>query len=221
MGRIPSLERFQRDPYGISRLNVKGGVKVRRVAGRSKTAALPEDFCENERFYRGCVSHGRPGIQRRKGRKCIATWNSGLRFVSASCGKASASVRSCVRRGCIGRLWRRFSSIPHLQGISVPRPQISPELPPIRSGFVKSWSRTSTPTGSSDIPPRGSGSVSRRTDSRGAIPLSRMRFERSNGPVEKSTLKLHKSTLEIACTVILADAYYGSTHLDTCTLHST
>ena len=28
-------------------LDVKGGGKVRRVAGRSKTAALPEEFCEN------------------------------------------------------------------------------------------------------------------------------------------------------------------------------
>ncbi|HSW02218.1 MAG TPA: hypothetical protein VLI39_18790, partial [Sedimentisphaerales bacterium] len=26
---------------------VKGGAKVRRVAGRSKSAALPEAFCEN------------------------------------------------------------------------------------------------------------------------------------------------------------------------------
>jgi len=118
-------------PLKVSRagISVKGGAKVRRVAGRSKTAALPESFCENERFCHDGVRHGRPVIQRRKGRKCIAIWNSGLRFVSASCEKASASVRFCVRRGCIGQPWRRSSSIPLLQSISVPRPRISILIP--------------------------------------------------------------------------------------------
>jgi hypothetical protein len=43
----PDFVHLAPNRYELVKDTVKGGEKVRRVAGRSKTAALPEEFCEN------------------------------------------------------------------------------------------------------------------------------------------------------------------------------
>jgi len=94
----------------------------------------------------GCVGHGRPGILGRKGRKCIAKWNSGLKFANGCCETAPANVRFYVKPGCIGRPWRRSFNIPHPLGISVPGPRKNPRSVPTGSGLVRIWRQTSSPS---------------------------------------------------------------------------
>lgn len=156
--------------------SVKGGARVRRAVWRSKTAALPERFCENPWSFetmevvndRGCLS--------RKERKCIAAWNNGWRFDRESFARGSANGGSCGRRGCIGRRWRRFRSILARRGISVRSVRASRRSIRIGSGFVRSWNRISTSTRSRVTRPSESGNVCSRRDSREAARSSRMRF---------------------------------------------
>ena len=61
--------------------NVKGGAKVRRVAGRTKSAAPSERLAENVCRMAASVA-ARMDI-RQEAPRCTATWINGLTFVAA------------------------------------------------------------------------------------------------------------------------------------------
>lgn len=58
--------------------NVKGGAKVRRVAGRSKSAAPQRGLAENGGCTAASVAAG--AVIGQEALECTATWTSGLRF---------------------------------------------------------------------------------------------------------------------------------------------
>ncbi|MBA7695665.1 hypothetical protein ES703_104297 [subsurface metagenome] len=77
----------------IRALDVKGGVKLRRVAGRNKTAALPGNFCKNSTFFAAVWAVKWTTIFSRKERKCIRTWNNGYKSDKGFYEKESANAK--------------------------------------------------------------------------------------------------------------------------------
>ena len=63
---------------GLRGADANGGAKLRRVAGRSKSAAPLEDLCENDGSWAAMVTARRPSTLT-EDRECTRTWTSGWR----------------------------------------------------------------------------------------------------------------------------------------------
>ncbi len=85
---------------------------MQRPSGRSNTATLPSNFCEDAWFFTAADAVKTKWFSAE--RKCTWTWNNGLKFAEGCCEKASANDRSCGRpiaSKCPFAHHNRFSSI--------------------------------------------------------------------------------------------------------------